>query len=413
MKRLLSLLVLVSILVAGLPATSADQPDDDLSKLVAGNNAFALDFYRHRSAATNNNVIVSPFSISQAFGMLMGGARDVTARQIAAALHYELPQDKLHPAFAVLNAELRERTAPDMNGDGQRLQLNVANSLWAQQDFPFRDSYIALVEDYYDGALYFEDFARSPDQVRQTINTWIADKTEGKIEDMLSPGMVNPNTRMMLVNAIYFNASWQHPFEEDLTQDDTFMLLDGSTVTVPMMTQRASFAMMQGENFQAVELPYYGEDMAMLIIMPDEGQFDIFRAEFGTEQFDTVRNGLSHQQLELTMPRFEFKTKLDLTPALSALGMVDVFDPTRADLTGMFDPDAAGENLFVSAVIHEAYIGVDEAGTEAAAATAMGFTTAAPTEVQTLRLDRPFIYAIYDRQSGAILFMGHVMNPAQ
>lgn len=413
MKYLIPLILIMTFLAAGLPATSAYQPDSNLDKLVASNNAFALEFYRHRSAAPDANLIFSPFSISQAFGMVMGAARETTAQQVAAAMHYQLPSEDLHPAFAALNTDLRERETPE-NDSAERLQLNIANSLWAQDNFPFRQSYVDLVRDYYDGGLYFRDFTSAPEEVRTAINDWIEDQTEDKIEDMLAPGSVSPMTRMVLVNAIYFNGSWAFPFEEDTTQDDTFTLLDGSTVTVPMMTQQESFGYMRGDGFQAVELPYYGQDMAMLIILPDEGQLETFRAEFGPEQFNTIREGLAGQKVRLTMPRFEFKTSLDLTAALSALGMVDLFDPNQADLTGMFDPAATNETLFVSTAIHEAYIGVDEAGTEAAAATAMAFATAAPEpeEPLVLHLDRPFIYSIYDRQTGAILFMGHVMNPA-
>ncbi|NLF78047.1 MAG: serpin family protein, partial [Chloroflexi bacterium] len=254
-----------------------------------------------------------------------------------------------------------------------------------------------------------------PDEAREAINAWIEDETEDKIQDMLGPGSVTTDTRMVLVNAIYFNGSWLNSFEESATQDDTFTLLDGSTVTVPMMAQQESLAYLQGDGFQAVELPYFGGDVAMLIVLPGEGQFEAVQSALDQQQFDAIRQSLAFQTVQLAMPRFEFETSLDLSASLEALGMVDVFDPDLADLTGMFDPASVDQNLFVSAALHKAYIGVDEAGTEAAAATAIIVgVMSAPVEVEpiVLRLDRPFIYTIYDRQTGSILFLGQVMNPA-
>jgi serpin B len=408
---------MVSILAATLAAGAAParSQGDDMTMLVAGNNAFAFDFYRQAAGQGDANLIFSPFSISQAFGMLWAAARADTAQQIADTMHYSLAQDELHPAFATLLSDLSERETAGGDGEGERLQLNIANALWAQQDFPFREAYIDLVRESYDGGLFLADFVGTPDQAREDINAWIEDETKEKIQDMLAPGAVGTDTRMVLVNAIYFNGAWLHPFEEFATQDDTFTLLDGSTVTVPMMSQQESLGYMQGEGFQAVELPYFGGDVAMLIVLPDAGQFEAVRSGLDADQFDAIREALASETVQLTMPRWEFESSLDLKTALAAMGMGDVFDRDRADLSGMFDPAAVGENLLVSAALHKAYIGVDEAGTEAAAATAIIVgVTSAPVQVELieLRLDRPFIYTIVDRQTGSILFLGQVMNPA-
>lgn len=410
-------IVMVSILAATLAAGAAParSQGDDMTMLVAGNNAFAFDFYRQAAGQGDANLIFSPFSISQAFGMLWAAARADTAQQIADTMHYSLAQDELHPAFATLLSDLSERETAGGDGEGERLQLNIANALWAQQDFPFREAYIDLVRESYDGGLFLADFVGTPDQAREDINAWIEDETKEKIQDMLAPGAVGTDTRMVLVNAIYFNGAWLHPFEEFATQDDTFTLLDGSTVTVPMMSQQESLGYMQGEGFQAVELPYFGGDVAMLIVLPDAGQFEAVRSGLDADQFDAIREALASETVQLTMPRWEFESSLDLKTALAAMGMGDVFDRDRADLSGMFDPAAVGENLLVSAALHKAYIGVDEAGTEAAAATAIIVgVTSAPVQVELieLRLDRPFIYTIVDRQTGSILFLGQVMNPA-
>ncbi len=414
-RRVFIAMVMVSILTATLAAGAAParSQGDDTTMLVAGNNAFAFDFYRQAAGQDDANLIFSPFSISQAFGMLWAAARADTAQQIADTMHYPLAQDELHPAFAALLSDLSERDTA--GGDGERLQLNIANALWAQQDFPFREAYIDLVREFYGGGLFFADFIATPDRAREDINRWIEDETKEKIRDMLGPGAIGSDTRMVLVNAIYFNGAWLYPFEEFATQDDTFTLLDGSTVTVPMMSQQESFGYMQGEGFQAVELPYFGGDVAMLIVLPDEGQFEAVRSGLDAERFDAIRQSLAPETVRLTMPRWEFESALDLKASLAAMGMADVFDRERADLSGMFDPAAVGENLFVSAALHKAYIGVDEAGTEAAAATAIIVgVTSAPVQVELieLRLDRPFVYTIVDRQTGSILFLGQVMNPA-
>lgn len=392
--------------------TSSAQ-NDELNILITGHNTFAFDFYHEVTSDEDANLIFSPFSIEQAFGMLMGAARDNTEAQIAATMHYTLPQNTLHPAFAALNTDLADREAAG-GGEGERLQLNIANSIWAQDGFPFRPTYTDLLQTYYGGGLRFMDFAAEPENARQTINEWIEQETEDKIRDMLPPGAVDQLTRMVLVNAIYFNGSWLYPFADRGTQDQPFTLLDGSTVTVPMMMQQESLGYGQGEGFQVVELPYFGGDMAMLIVLPDAGQFDAIQAQLDSAFFDMARSTLGYRPVLLHMPRFEFESELSLNVILQGLGMTDVFDPNAANLTGMFDPAATDENLFVTAALHKAYIGVDEAGTEAAAATAiMVGTTSLPPAPVEVQLDRPFVYTIYDRQTGVILFLGQVMNPAE
>lgn len=419
MKKLLSLTV-VSLIVWGsmvsMVSTGSAQ-GDDTPALVAGSNAFAFDFYRQVTAGSDTNLIFSPFSISQAFAMLMAAARENTERQMADTLHYTLAQDALHPAFAALNTALVDREPPaDPATSGEPLQLNIANSIWAQDGFPFQDSYISLLDTFYNGGLRLMDFVGAPEEARETINSWIEDETEDKIQDMIPPGTLGSDTRMVLVNAIYFKGSWLHAFVEGATEDDTFTLLDGSTVTVPMMFLHERLSYLRGENFQAVVLPYAGGDMAMLVLLPDEGQFEAVQSTLDGDQFAMLSATLSAQEMDLYMPRFTFETALDLTESLPAMGMTDVFDGAVSNLTGMFDPAAGSGNLYVSAALHNAFIGVDEAGTEAAAATVIAVAETAmlmPEEVVELRLDRPFIYAIFDRQTGAILFLGQVMNPAE
>ena len=389
----------------------ANNEQQDLPGLVGGNNAFGFDLY-HQVAA-GDNLIFSPYSISQAFAMALAGAQGDTARQMMDVLRFALPQADLHPAFGALNGDLVGRKAPQ-EGEGQPLQLNIANALWGQDGFPFRETFLDTLQTYYGGGLRLTDFMSAPDQAREHINGWIEDQTKDKIQDMIPEDVISTMTRLVLVNAIYFNGSWLYPFDEANTHDGPFTLLDGSTVTVPMMSQEETFGYTQGEGFQAVELPYFGGDMAMLIILPDEGAFQTVAASLDGPQFDAIRGAIVYSQAQLTMPRFEFETDLDLKTNLAAMGLTVPFDPALADFGGMADLTQIDANLYISDALHKAYIGVDEAGTEAAAATALIIAaTAAPMDQPIeIRLDRPFIYAIYDRQTDAILFLGQVMNPA-
>ncbi|MBN1563804.1 MAG: serpin family protein, partial [Anaerolineae bacterium] len=358
------------------------------------------------------NLIFSPFSIAQAFSMAMAGTDGATEQQIRDALHVTLSHDTYYPALGVLNSTLITSESNFPAGSGDVFQLNIANSLWAQANYPFRQPYLDQMQADFAGQLFTVDFISVPDEVRGQINDWVEDRTEDKIQDLLPPGIITPDTRMVLANAIYFKASWNSPFEEYNTEDDTFTLLDGATLTVPMMHQQESFGYVQGAGFQAVELPYWGGNVAMLAIVPDAGTFAQFEAGLNVQQFDTLRHQLTYGEVQLAMPRFEFATDLNLKPPMIALGVVDAFDPALADFSRMVD---LGESLFISGALHKAYIGVDEAGTEAAAATALIMDTTAapmPSEPVIIQLDRPFIYAIYDRATGSILFLGRVMNPA-
>jgi serpin B len=411
--RALILMALVSLALGASfqHPVQADHGRQEFSGLVAGNYAFAFDLYRQ--VAADNNLIFSPYSISQAFAMALAGAQGDTERQMTDVMRFALPQADLHPAFGALNGDLATREAPP-EGEGQRLQLNIANALWGQEGFPFRETFLGTASTYYGGGLRLTDFMSAPDQARDDINGWIEEQTEDKIQDMIPEGVIDTMTRLVLVNAIYFNGSWLNPFDEANTQDGPFTLLDGSTVTVPMMFQEESFGYAQGEGLLVVELPYYGGDMAILILLPDEGAFEAVRASLDAAQFEAVRGMLAYPDVRLSMPRFEFETDLDLKTALAAMGMTIPFDPNLADFGGMADLAQIEGNLYISDALHKAYIGVDEAGTEAAAATAilMGVTSAPMGEPIEVRLDRPFIYAIYDRQTGAILFLGQVTNPA-
>ena len=388
--------------------TSPNVPSTDSQDLAAGNNAFALDIYQ-TLRSQDGNLILSPFSISLALGMTYAGARGETEAQMADTLHFDLPQGQLHPAFNALDQRLESRGKGGSN-DEEPLQLNVANAVWAEQTYPFLQEFLDLIASNYGAGIRLADFINQYEPVRKEINDWVADQTEEKIKDLLPEGVLNSYTRMVLVNAIYFKADWLRQFDADDTFDSPFHLLDGSEVTVKMMNQGTSLPYYDGAGYQAVELPYAGDTAAMDIFVPDEGNFEAFESSLNPAMLNETLNGLQPTSMMLSLPKFTFESQFNLSDTLKTMGMVDAFEADIADFSGM----TGNKDLYISDVIHKAFVAVDEEGTEAAAATAVIMeTTSAILYDITLTIDRPFIFIIRDRPSGQILFIGRVLNPAQ
>jgi serpin B len=403
-------------------ATGADVPNGttsgpeqgDVDQAAMGNNMFAFELYGMLRDG-NGNVFFSPYSVRLALAMTYGGAEGATAEQMAEVLSFASSQEELHPALSNLAEELRSRAATERGGEeteGQ-FQLNIANAIWGQQSYPFADAYLQLLDEYYGAGLQAVDFVSNPEAVRQMINAWAAEATEGKIEDIVPEGAIDQLTRLVLANAIYFKAAWLHQFEEGMTSDGPFTLLDGSDVQVPQMQQQERFSYLDGDGYQAVALPYVGNTTAMLVVLPDEGQFTTVEEGLDEEMFNSILSGLSTNRVRLWLPRFEYEFEVSLSDTLKAMGMPAAFDGQQADFSGMVD-DEMSENLYLSDVLHKAYVGVDEEGTEAAAVTAVigGITSAPAGEVIEMKVDRPFVFAIYDRPTNTILFLGRVLNPA-
>jgi serpin B len=387
--------------------TAPDAPPDQIQALVENNNMFAFDLYRSLQAQ-DGNLIYSPYSISLALAMTYAGARGETESQMAQTLHF-LPQDGLHPAFNALDLQLAER-GKAASDEETPLQLNIANAVWAEQTYPFLQSFLDTIALKYGAGIRLADFINQYEAVRKEINDWVSDQTEEKIKDLIPEGVLDQDTRMALVNAIYFKADWLSPFEAESTEDAPFHLLDGSEVTVPMMHQDTFIPYAQGDGWQAIELAYQGETAAMDIIVPDEGRFEEVEASLDYESASAILNSLQPASVTLGLPKFEYDSEFGLADQLKALGMTDAFDPDLANFTGMSERD----DLYISAVVHKAFVAVDEKGTEAAAATAVivGVTSAQISEL-TLTIDRPFIFLIRDIPTGQILFIGRVLNPAQ
>ncbi len=380
-------------------------PSADQGELAQGNNAFAMDLYH--TLPPQENLFFSPFSISQALAMTYAGARGLTEQQMAKTLHFTLPQSRLHPAFNALDLALQP---PDTQAAEGSFQLNIANSLWGQKGYAFQPAFLDLLAENYGAGLRLADFQAAPEPARQTINQWVSDQTKDKINDLIPAGAITPDTRLVLANAIYFYAKWLYPFDGSLTQPGDFNLMDGTTVSVPMMSlgRVTGLRYAAGSGYQAVELPYAGDKIALTLIVPDAGRFAEVQSALTSSELESLWGSLETKQVELSLPKFKYESSFSLGQTLSQLGMSDALTPGAADFSGM----DGSRDLFISDILHKAVVAVDEDGTEAAAATAVvvGITSLPVVDVQ-LTVDRPFIFAIRDTQSGAMLFLGQVVNP--
>ncbi|MGB8646944.1 MAG: serpin family protein [Anaerolineae bacterium] len=381
-------------------------PNADLAELAAGNNAFAFDLYQRLSKG-DGNLFYSPYSISLALAMTYAGAQGNTAQQMANTLHYTLPQNHLHPAFNSLDRALASRGQGAQGKDGKGFRLKVANALWGQQGYTFLAPFLDVLAENYGAGLRVLDF-RAPEPARATINKWVSDQTEGKIPELLGQGTITPDSKLVLTNAIYFNAAWASQFQKEQTQDGPFHLLDGSTVTAPLMQQTEFLSYAKGDGFEALELPYDGNQLSMLIVVPAPGQFQQVQGTLSADKLHAIAGSMKSAHVNLTLPKWKFDTTLMLADTLRDMGMTDAVTPGKADFSGM----DGTHDLLIGQVIHKAYVAVDETGTEAAAATAIIMVTSAmPGQPVTVTIDRPFFFFIRDIETGTILFAGRVVNP--
>jgi serpin B len=386
--------------------TSPNVTQSEQALLVEGNSAFAFKLYQELKEK-DGNLFYSPYSISLALAMAYAGARGETAQQMADTLQFLLEQERLHPAFNWLDAELASRGQGAAGKDGEGFRLNIANDIWGQKDYEFVPAFLNVLAENYGAGLRILDFRTEAEKCRVAINDWVSDQTEGRIKDLIPQGAIDALTRLVLTNAIYFNAAWEYPFDKKMTADGQFYLVDGGQISVPMMKEAKSFGYTEGEGYQAVELPYDGRELSMVILLPASGNFEAFEAGLQAQQVDAIINDLKNTQVALIMPRFEFESEFSLKDTLAGMGMPIAFSG-GADFSGM----TGYPELFISDVVHKAFVAVDEAGTEAAAATVVIMPTAAPPEPTVeVTIDRPFIFLIRDIETGAILFVGRVLNP--
>ncbi|UCG54613.1 MAG: serpin family protein [Dehalococcoidia bacterium] len=377
----------------------------EIKSLVDGNSAFALDLFQ-KLIDRDENLFYSPYSISLALAMTYAGASGQTAQEMANTLHFYLNQDKLHSAFNWLDIELVKRGEGASGKDEEGFRLNIVNAIWGQENYRFLDAFLDVLAENYGAGLRILDFIKSTEVARNTINEWISQQTEGRIEELIPQGAIDAATRLVLTNAIYFNAAWMYPFDEENTVDRVFYLLNDDTVSIPMMNQTEFLNYVQGDNYQAVELPYDGNELSMFLLMPDKDSFTSFEESIDSELINNIIDELTTKQVVLSMPKFEFKSEIGLKQILAEMGMPTAFSG-MADFSGM----TKGRDLFIDDVLHEAFVSVDEAGTEAAAATAVIMKLTAAEETVTMSLDHPFIFLIRDMKTDTVLFVGRVLNP--
>lgn len=388
--------------------TSPTVSEADKATLVADDTAFTLDLYRELlNGPANANVFFSPHSISIALAMTYAGARGATGTEMASTLHFTLPQDRLHPAFDWLDLALMSRGQGALGRDGQPFRLRVSNSLWGDKASRFEAAFLDTLAWNYDAGMNLVDFRGDPETGRTRINAWVAEQTEQRIRDLLAPGSVDTLTRLVLVNAVYFNAAWQSKFAAGATASDTFTKLDGSSVQVDMMNQETFFPYAEGADYQVIELPYDGGELGMLIVLPAAGHFEQFERSLGADALKSVLAALRSENVRLGLPKFRIEDSFSLSATMQRLGMRAAFSDA-ADFSGI----SSTERLLIRDIVHKAYIDIDENGTEAAAATAVIIgTTSLPPPPKIFKANRPFLLAIVDKNTGAIVFWGRVVDP--
>ncbi len=386
---------------SGLPRSSADPAA--AQDVRAAMDAFSADLYRIL-AREQGNVVLSPYSVAAALAMTRAGAVGETRMQMDAVLHAALAKD-IDAGLNALEQALAKRPGKYKQGDQTlELELATANRLWGQKDFTFEAAFLDALARQYGAGIQVVDYKTAHEAARLTINAWVAARTKDRIKDLIAPGVLDEQTRLVLTNAIYLKAAWALRFDDGVP--GTFHRADGSTVPATLMSQTETLSYGAGDGYQAVRLPYVG-GLSMVVIVPDAGKVSSFERGLDGATLRRIVNGLGGTSVILSMPKFSFRSKAQLKDALSQLGMPIAFTD-RADFSGM----TKQEPLEIADVIHQAFIAVDEKGTEAAAATAVVMrATAAPLKQVELKVDRPFLFLIQDDETGAILFMGRLADP--
>jgi serpin B len=381
-------------------------PSKDLQAAAADNNGFAIDLYGHLANGAGN-LLFSPYSINSALAMAYAGARGQTATQMAQTMHFSLAGEQLHTAIGALSGQL----ITEASAGGKTLyQLSVADAVWTQQGLAYNPDFLRVLQKDYASELRQSDFVHSFQQARADINKWVAQNTADKIPNLLPDGSVDFTTRMILVNAIYFKGDWATPFEKERTADQPFHLDAQNTVSTPLMFENVSCPASETDDLQIVELPYTGDKLSMVILLPRSVDgMGALEKQLTSEHIDQWIGQLVDQSVNVHIPKFKMACSFELADTLKSMGIRDAFNYPAADFTGM----TTAERLHISAVVHQALIDVNEEGTEAAAATGIDMVAGAAMRQRLMdfRADHPFIFLIRQQSTGAILFAGRVMNP--
>jgi serpin B len=376
---------------------------EKINAVVKANNQFAFDLYSRYKDKYEGNIFFSPYSISVALAMTYEGARGQTAKEIQAVFHFPEAEDIRRPGFA--------RIYNEINKKNKKYELHTANALWAQKDYLFLDTYFIVTEKYYGGKVRNVDFEKESEKSRQMINAWVKDQTRNRIKDLISkkPRIIDKLTTLVITNAIYFKGKWVLQFDRSRTREADFRVSPTKVVKVPMMSlsgEKAKFNYAETEDLQILEMPYEGEELSMLVLLPKEDNLAKLEQSLDLEKLNKWRDMLQERKVDVYMPKFKLEIKYFMEKALKEMGMPSAFIYHKADFSGM----TGRRDLFISRVIHQAFVEVNEEGTEAAGATAVIIKKGVvmPT---IFRADHPFIFIIQERKTGNIFFMGKVANP--
>lgn len=414
LSQTIMIFILIALILTGCAAPSPETPAVDpvvsasakprlgalsfetarVPQLVDGNTNLAFDLYR-RLFDGQTNLVYAPHGLSASLAMTYAGARDQTEAQMAEALHFDMPSSQLHPAFNALDQALT---------DQEQAQLHITNALWGSQQ-SYLEPFLDTLAENYGAGIRLVDFGAS-EQARQTINQWVGDETKDRIPELLPPGAIQGNTDLVLTNAVSFKAGWAQAFNTVNTQDEAFTLLDGQRVSIPMMDGFFELPYTQVGGVKAIDLPYKGEAFSMLFLLPEANSFETTLESLDSGTLNTILDAMARTSVQVSLPKFQFDSVVKMKNPLIALGMVDAFGD--ANFSGI---DGSRE-LFIDDVYHQAFISVDEAGTEAAAGSAIEMSRKGfPVADMVFKADHPFIFLIRDTKSGAVLFLGHVLNP--
>ncbi|PID57342.1 hypothetical protein CSB45_07400 [candidate division KSB3 bacterium] len=396
-KRQRIIIGLCTILLAGAGAFSAERAasSETMYLLTQANNAFAWDLY-DQLRLTEGNLFFSPYSISSALAMTYAGARGNTEKQIAETLHFTLGQDALHPAFYELNRHIATL------GQDHANILQIANSLWVERGLQLLQAFAETGQEYYNSNLFQVDFSNAAEACRTEINKWVAEHTEQKVTELLHKGDVTRDTSLVLTNAVYFKADWLTPFDEKDTTNGDFWIAPDTRISLPMMRLKSDFEYAEDAFGQIAVLPYVGEKLYMILALPwAKDGLTALEAGLDSKTIDRWIEKLMPRKLNLTLPQFTMRSRLSLIEILREMGVTDT-----SNFSGMTTPP-----LPLADIVHEAFIDVNEHGTEAAAATAVSLGRSLPRYVE-FHADHPFLYFIYDSTSKSILFIGRVSDPS-
>ncbi|MFH1895021.1 MAG: serpin family protein [archaeon] len=413
-KKILIGLTIIIIVLAGCiqpPVPKPESLDDSqatepgIKETVKGNNQFAIEMYSELNTE-GKNLFFSPWSISSALAMTFEGAKGQTAEEMKSVLHFQENDLDRRSSFAKIFNSL--------NKENTEFELSTANALWAQKDYPFLESYVDTTKKYYSAEFTNMDFVNKTEESRKTINSWVEEKTNNKIKNLIPQGSIDSLTRMVLTNAIYFKGDWETQFDKTKTKKEDFKVNETTTVQADMMSLKKGeeeFNYGETEELQIIEMPYKGKEISMIVLLP-KNSLQETESMLSPEKLDEWKKLMHKKDVYVYFPKFTFETEYSLNEKLAEMGMPTAFSENNADFTGMFDSTKTTENLFISQVIHKAFVKVDEEGTEAAAATAvvMGATSAMP-DFTEFRADHPFIFLIQENSTGSILFIGKVADP--